>query len=126
MAKYMTRSEAATAKDKAAKLMESTGQPDRADQFRRMSLDQYAQHRGATLMDNPRLRRGFMTAETKDELSDKIDEIESLIDEALDAELTREKVIQKIKAMRDVVEGEDDSCAEDEDDLDPDENDDED
>jgi hypothetical protein len=57
----------------------------------------------------------------------------SLKDEALDAELSREEVIQKIKEMRDVVEdeatgeeGEDDSCAEDEDDLDSEEEDDED
>src|SRR5579864_9277322 len=49
MAKYLTRSEAATAKDKAAKLMESTGQSDRAEDFRRMSVEQYAEHRGATL-----------------------------------------------------------------------------
>lgn len=66
-----------------------------------------------------------MAAETKGELGDKMDELESLIDEALDAELSREEVIQKIKEMRDVVEGEatgeegeDDRCAEDEDDED--------
>lgn len=68
-----------------------------------------------------------MAAETKGELGDKMDELESLIDEALDAELSREEVIQKIKEMRDVVEGEDegqdDSCAEDEVDLDSDEDD---
>lgn len=66
-----------------------------------------------------------MAAEIKGELGDKMDELESLIDEALDAELSREEVIQKIKEMRDVVEGEDDSCAEDEVDLDSDEDDDE-
>ena len=60
MAKHLTRSEATAAKDKAAKLMESTGQRDRAEEFLRMSLDEYAQHRGAVLMDNPSNRRPMM------------------------------------------------------------------
>ena len=45
-------------------------------------------------------------SETKAELNDKVDEISDLIDAALDAELSREKVIGKIKEMRDVVESE--------------------
>lgn len=48
MTKYLTRSDPATAKDKAAKLMESTGQSDRGDDFRRMSAEEYAEHRGPT------------------------------------------------------------------------------
>ena len=115
MAKEVTREQAATKKAQAASLMERTGQPDRAEEFRSMSLEQYAEHRGLRLT-NPRARRAFMPGETKGELADKIDEIESLIDEALDAELSRERVIAKIKEMRDVVEGED----EEESDLDED------
>ena len=79
-----------------------------------MSVEQYAEHRGLRLTNTT--RRAFMPGETKGELADKIDEIESLIDEALDAELSRERVIAKIKEMRDVVEGED----EEESDLDED------
>ena len=45
-------------------------------------------------------------SETKAELNDKVDEISDLIDAALDAELSREKAIGKIKEMRDVVESE--------------------
>ena len=127
MAKEVTREQAATKKQQAAELMERTGQPDRSQEFRSMSVEQYAEHRGLRLT-NLRSRRAFMAAETKGELGDKMDELESLIDEALDAELSREEVIQKIKEMRDVVEGEATgeaeeyvSCAEDEDDLDSDE-----
>lgn len=125
MAKEVTREKAATKKQQAAEFMERIGEPDRAQEFRSMSVAEYAEHRGLRLT-NPRSRREFMAAETKGELSDKMDELEGLIDEALDAELSREEVIQKIKEMRDVVEGEedeaeDDSCAEDEDDLNSDE-----
>ena len=102
MPKYMTRSEAATAKDRAAKLMESTGQSDRAEDFRRMSVEQYAEHRGAMLMDNPRSRRAIMS--TKTELQDQIEQLEDLLEEALDAELSREEVIGKLKEMKDVIE----------------------
>lgn len=116
MAKYMTKSEAATAKDKAARLMESTGQSDRADEFRSMSVAEYAEHRGATLMDNPRTRRGFMAR--KDELEDQIETIEDLVEEALDPELSREELVAKVKEIKDTIEGEE----EDEDsDLDEDE-----
>jgi hypothetical protein len=115
MAKEVTREQAATKKAQAARLMERTGQPDRAGAFRDMSVEEYAEHRGLRL-SNPRARRAFMSGETKGELNDKLDEISDLIDESLDSELTREEVIQKIKAMRDVVEAEEEEDAEDDDD----------
>ena len=57
-----------------------------------------------------------LSVSVMDELNDKLDEISDLIDESLDSELTREEVIQKIKAMRDVVEAEEEEEAEDDDD----------
>ena len=129
MAKELTREQAETKKHQAAELMERTGQSDRADEFRSMSVEEYADHRGLRLT-NPRSKGGFMPHESKAELTDRMDEIESLIDEALDAELTREEVIQKIKEMRDVVEGEEEeedaSCDDDEEDLESDDTDEED
>ena len=85
--------------------MERIGEPERASEYRDMSVEEYAEGRGLTLASNP--RGGFyMPGETKSELNDRLDEISDLIDAALDAELSREEVIGKIKEMRDVVESE--------------------
>jgi hypothetical protein len=86
MAKEVTREQAETKKEQAATLMERIGEPERADAYRDMSVEEYA-------------------------------------DSALDAELTREEVVAKIKQVRDLVEPEDEDL-EDEDDLDSDEDDD--
>jgi hypothetical protein len=102
--KYLTRTEAATAKDKAVRLMESIDQSDRADEFRRMSVEQYAVHRGVALIDNPRSRSALMA--TKAELQDTVDQLEDLLEEALDPELSREELVGKVKEAKDVLEEE--------------------
>jgi len=55
---------------------------------------------------------------TKAELTDILDEVADLLDDALDAELTREEVIAKVKEAYDLVAGEteDEDEEEDEDD----------
>jgi hypothetical protein len=110
----VTREQAETKKEQAAALMQRIGEPDRADEYRDMSVEEYAQGQGLSLT-NP--RRGGIMSETKSELNDKLDDISDLIDAALDAGLTREEVVAKVKEMRDVVESEE----EDEDDVDADE-----
>jgi hypothetical protein len=52
--KYMTPGEAATKKDQAAEFMRRVGNDDAADEFDSMSLEEYAEHRGAELLaENP-------------------------------------------------------------------------
>jgi hypothetical protein len=117
----VTREQAETKKEQAATLMERIGEPERGDEYRDMSVEEYAEGRGLSLI-NP--RRGAIMAETKSELNDKLDEVSDLIDAALDAELSREEVIGKIKAMRDLVESEEeDEDLDADDDLDDDESD---
>jgi hypothetical protein len=41
---------------------------------------------------------------TKSELQDQVEQVEDLLEEALDAELSREEVIGKLKEMKDVIE----------------------
>lgn len=43
---------------------------------------------------------------TKSELQDQVEQLEDLLEEALDAELSREEVIGKLKEMKDVIEEE--------------------
>ena len=104
--------------------MERFGDPERADEYRDMSVEEYAEGRGLSLT-NP--RGGAIMSETKGELNDKPDEISDLIDSALDSELSREEVIGKIKEMRDVVESEEeDEDLDADDDLDVEDDEDED
>ena len=43
---------------------------------------------------------------TKAELADRIDDIEELLEEALDPELTREELVSKVKEIQTVASGE--------------------
>jgi hypothetical protein len=58
------------------------------------------------------------TGPTKAELTERIDDIEDLLEEALDPELTREELVSKVKEIQTVASGE---AEEDEDDLESDE-----
>jgi hypothetical protein len=74
-----------------------------------MSLEDYAAHRHSELMANPLRRYHIMAQEagpTKAELADRIDDIEDLLEEALDPELTREELVSKVKEIQTVASGE--------------------
>ena len=58
------------------------------------------------------------TGPTKAELTERIDDIEDLLEEALDPELTREGLVSKVKEIQTVASGE---AEEDEADLESDE-----
>jgi hypothetical protein len=85
-----------------------------------MSPEDYAAHKHAELRANPYTRRYRIMAQetgpTKAELTERIDDIEDLLEEALDPELTREELVSKVKEIQSVAseaeedqdEGEDD------------------
>ena len=121
MAKVMTRSEAESKRRKAAEFLRRIGKPEDAVRFEAMSPEQYAAHKHAELMANPFRRYRIMAQETgptKAELTERIDDIEDLLEEALDPELTREELVSKVKEIQTVASGE---AEEDETDLESDE-----
>jgi hypothetical protein len=74
-----------------------------------MTPEDYAAHKHAELMANPWRRHGIMAQETgptKAELAERIDDIEDLLEEALDPELTREELVSKVKEIQTVASGE--------------------
>lgn len=80
-----------------------------------MSPEEYAEHKGVEILDNPRSRRKEAIAPTKttpqseiDDLQETLDGIADILDEALDAELTRKEVIAKVKEAYDMASGEED------------------
>ena len=62
-----------------------------------------------------------MPQPTKQELSDTLDRISELADDALDPELTREELVAKVKEIADMTDGEDSDVEDNEDDEDEDE-----
>jgi hypothetical protein len=49
VAKQLTQEKTGRKKAQAAAFMERIGEPDRAEEFRNMSRDEYAEHRGLQL-----------------------------------------------------------------------------
>ncbi len=58
---------------------------------------------------------GEAAAPTKAELSETLDEVAELLEEALDPELTREELVAKVKEAADLASGEAEEEEEDED-----------
>jgi hypothetical protein len=118
MAKEVTREQADRKKAQAASFMGRIGQPDRAEEFERMSADEYAEHKGLRL-SNPRVmkRREAMsdvTTVTKADLQDQIDQVLDLLEDAYQPESTREDLVEAVSQALDILRGEE----EDEDDED--------
>jgi hypothetical protein len=109
MAKVMTRSEAETKRQKAIKFLRRMGKGEDAERFEAMSPEEYAGHKGAQLLNNPNRRETIVarqTNPTKGELSEILEQIEDLAEEALDPELTREELVSKVKELADLASGE--------------------
>jgi hypothetical protein len=121
MAKVMTRSEAESKRRKAVDFLRRIGNEEDAERFEAMSPEEYAAHQHAELLANPFRRYGIMAQETgptKAELTERIDDIEDLLEEALDPELTREELVSKVKEIQSMASGE---AEQDETDLESDE-----
>ena len=104
--KFLTPSEAETKRLKAVEFLRRIGQDDDADRFEAMTPEEYAEHKGAQLLQNPTRRKLNMprqtarqTEPTKADLSETLDSIADLAEEALDPELTREELVQKVKEL---------------------------
>jgi hypothetical protein len=114
MAKQVTRDQAERKKAKAAAFMERIGEPDRADEFRNMSTDEYAEHKRLQI-SNP--RRRYQMAQSvgpKTSLQDQIDDAIDILDEAYAPETTREDLAEAVGRALDVLRGEEDDEDEDE------------
>jgi hypothetical protein len=124
MAKQVTRDQAERKKAQAAAFMERLGESDRAEEFQRMSADEYADHRGLRLT-NPKRRLHMAQATagpTKSDLQAQIDEAIDILDEAYAPETTREDLADAVGRALDTLRGEDED---DENDADADDEEDE-
>ena len=124
MAKQVTREQAERKKQQAAEFMDRIGEPDRAEEFDSMSVDEYAEHRGLELVNNPRRKARKTMMATKSELQEQVDQAAAVLNEAYTPESTREELATAVGEALDILNGEDEE--EDDDNSDEDEEDDED
>jgi hypothetical protein len=96
----MTEGEAETKRQKAINFLDRIGGD--ADKFRAMDAAEYAESKGAELL-NPAQRKTTMT---KAELDGLVDEIADGLEEALDPSLTREELVDKVKELANLASGE--------------------
>jgi len=79
----MTLSEAETKRRKAVECLRRIGNDDAADEFDDMSAREYAEHKGAQIVGNPRRRNQNMARRTKskEELQAELDEANEYIEQ---------------------------------------------
>lgn len=110
-----TRQEAERKRQQAVAFMERLGQETEADRFAEMDVAEYAESRGAELVENPNHRRCTMA--TKAELENLLDEVETKLNEAYQPEASRETLAEAVGEALNLVQ------AEEEDDQDVDDDD---
>ena len=124
MAKEITREQAERKKHQAADFMERIGEPDRADEFDEMGVDEYAERRGFHLANPYRTQRrkpmATPTGPTKADLQDQIDRATSVLEGAYTPETNREDLAEAVGEALDILRAEDEEENEDEEDIDDD------
>ena len=87
--KRMTPQQVETAKARAAAAAASLrDDPDRADEFDQMSIEEYAAERGIEIVENPKKEENHNMAKTNEQWQQELDEAHERIDE-LEAERAR-------------------------------------
>jgi hypothetical protein len=110
--KFFTPEEAEVKRQQAVGFLHRIGNDDLAEEFEAMDARDYAEHKGAQLIENPKRRKRTMARQTtsgptKADLTETLDSIADLAEEALDPSLTREELVDKVKELAGLASGED-------------------
>ena len=118
--KYLSVGEAETKRQQAIDFLYRIGQDDDAERFEEMTPEEYAEHKGAEIIENPgsyrRHNHMATSSKTKDQLQAELDEANDYIEE-LESKLDD---IAGIAADEDEADDVDDDDDTDADDLDQD------
>jgi hypothetical protein len=110
MAKEVTQEQAERKKAQAAEFMSRIGQPDRAEEFDKMSVDEYAEHKGLRLANpnfsNRRTGMASTSVPSKNDLQDQLDQAIEILDGAYEPESTREELAEAVGSALDILRGE--------------------
>jgi hypothetical protein len=115
--KDVTREQAELKKSQAAEFMNRIGQPDRADEFENMTVDEYADHKGLRLTNRStkstqrtktKWRLPNMPNTTKTDLQSQLDQINDILSDAYDPESSRADLAAAIGQALDTINADDD------------------
>jgi predicted RNase H-like nuclease (RuvC/YqgF family) len=119
--KFMTPSEAETKRQQAVAFLHRIGNDDLAEEFEAMDARDYAEHKGAALIENPKGRNTRMARKTIDDYKDENAELKDQVSELDDEnQALREKledivgIVNGDEEQEDGEDGEDDDDGEDE------------
>jgi hypothetical protein len=109
--KVVTREQAEAKRQQAVDFLNRIGESDHADEFDRMSVDEYATHKGLTLTNpNRNGRRRFMAngngSPTKTDLQEILDNVSEILDGAYTPEASREDLAAAVGDALDALNGE--------------------
>jgi hypothetical protein len=110
--KFMTPGEAETKRQKAVEFLHRIGNDDLAEEFEDMSSADYAEHKGAQLMENPARKGSMPKTKSKAELESELGEANEYIEE-LEGKLNDIVGIAADDEDEEADEDEDDSTDED-------------
>jgi hypothetical protein len=84
--------------------------PEKAEEFGSMAPDEYAERKGIEIR-NAAIRARKNSAErtdvmTKPELESLLDEVDALLEDALDPRLSREELVEKVMEASEIITGE--------------------
>jgi hypothetical protein len=92
------------------------GDPEKAQQFADMDVVEYASRKGIQVQNTGRRGGSHERTETvvmtKPEMESLLDEVDQLLQGALDPTLTREELVERVIEVAELVGGEDESEAE--------------
>jgi hypothetical protein len=77
----MTLGEAETKRLKAIEFLRRLGKDEDADRFEEMSAEDYAEHKGVELLDNPQRRNNMARGKSKADLEFELDEAKDYIEQ---------------------------------------------
>jgi predicted RNase H-like nuclease (RuvC/YqgF family) len=103
--KYLTRSEAEIKRQKAVDFLHRIGNDDLADDFEDMSPEEYAEHKGAELLENP--HRRVTMAKRRKTVVELEAEVADLQEQVGDLEEENESLQGQLDQVADIVTGED-------------------
>jgi hypothetical protein len=102
--KYLTRSEAESKRQKAVDFLYRIGNDDLADEFEDMSPEEYAEHKGAELLENP-YRRTTRMARRRKTAAELEAEVADLQEQVGDLEEENESLQGQLDQVADIVSG---------------------
>lgn len=106
--RIVTRQKAEQKRQKAVDFLNRIGESEKADEFATMSTQEYIDHKGLQVTNNP--RRNCFMPQRKADLQDILDSVQDLLENVYTPESSREELAAAVGDARDQLTGEDEDA----------------